>query len=99
MWCPCYAGVHLGKVRLFLDGEDQGFRSFIPKEELALSCIKFKKTPDPPLFLVTDKSACMTLPSLLHGMFHAIDYISILNVYVLKQENVNNQCEIFMCYS
>ena len=51
-----------------------------------------KKTPDSPP-LVTDKSA--TLPSLLHGMFHAVEtsehfacerkmfeykYISILNV-------------------
>ena len=53
---------------------------------------------------MTDKSA--TLPSLLHGMFHAIEtsehfacerkmfeykYISILNVCELKQENANNQ--------
>ena len=54
---------------------------------------------------MTDKIA--TLPSLLHGMFYAIEtsrnfacgrkmfeykYISILNVSKLKQENANSQC-------
>ena len=38
---------------------------------LVLPCVLTKKTPDPPPFRVTDKS--VTLPSLLHGMFHAIE--------------------------
>ena len=75
---------------------------FFPKKVLSLPCVLTKKTPDPPPppmhLKVTDKSA--TLPSLQHGMFHAVEtserfacerkvleyeYISILKMCVLKQ--------------
>ena len=97
----------------FLEGRAREFWYFFQKKSVCppLSFNKKLLTP-PPLLKVTDKSA--TLPSLLHGMFHAIEtsehfvcerkmfdykYISILNVCELKQENANNQCGIFKFYS
>ena len=74
--------------------------------------LPFNKKPADPHLKVTDKSA--TLPSLLHGMFHAVEtsghftcerkmfeykYILIMKVCELKQENANNQCEIVTFYS
>ena len=82
----------------FLGGGRAGeFWDFFSKKVSALPCVLMKTllTPHPQ---VPDKSA--TLPSLLHGMFHAVEtserfacerkvfeyeYISILNVCTLKQ--------------
>ena len=90
--------VILGKVRFFLGGGGAGeFWDFFSKKVSTLPCVLMKTllTPHPQ---VPDKSA--TLPSLLHGMFHAVEtserfacerkvfeyeYISILNVCTLKQ--------------
>ena len=89
----------LGKVRFFLGGGGRAgeFWDFFPKKVLALPCVLMKTLLSPHL-QVTDKRA--TLPSLLHGMFHAVEiserfaceckvfeyeHISILTVYTLKQ--------------
>ena len=78
-------------------GEGWGILVFFSQKSVGPPLRFNKKTPDPHL-KVTDKSA--TLPSLLHGMFHAVEtskrfaceckvldyeYISILNVCALKQ--------------
>ena len=73
------------------------FGIFFPQKVLALPCVLIKKLLTPHL-QVTDKSTI--LPSLLHGMFYAVEtsehfackrkvfeyeFNSILNVCVLKQ--------------
>ena len=65
----CCATQRFGKVRFFLGGL-WNFDIIFRKKVLVLPCVLTKKTPDPPP-LVTDKS--VTLPSLLHGMFHAVE--------------------------
>ena len=76
----------------------ENFGIFFPKKVLALHRV-LMKTLLTPYLQVTDKSA--TLPSLLHGIFHAVEtserfacepmclnmdiFISILNVCALKQ--------------
>jgi len=60
----------LGKVRFFLEGEGWGILVFFPQKVLALPCVLIKKLLTPHL-QGTDKSA--TLPSLLPGMFHAVE--------------------------
>ena len=54
----------------FLGREGWGILEFFSKKVLALRCIFIKKLLTPHL-KVTDKSA--TIPSLLHGMFHAVE--------------------------
>ena len=88
---------HKGRYVFSWGGRAGEFWYFFPKKVLALPCVLIKKLLTPH-FRVTDKSA--TLPSLQHGMFHAVEtserfacerkvfeyeYISILNVCVLKQ--------------
>ena len=66
---PIVAPHSVGKRTFFLRGAVE-FWYYLPKKVLVLPCVLTKKTPDPPP-LVTDKS--VTLPSLLHGMFHAVE--------------------------
>ena len=90
--------LHKREGTFFLGGGGLGNFGSFPKKVLALPCVLIKKLLTPHLE-VTDKSA--TLPSLQHGMFHAVEtserfacerkvfeyeYISILNVCVLKQD-------------
>ena len=61
---------HLGKVRFFVgEGEGWGVLVFFPKKSVG-PLMRFNKLLTPHLE-VTDKSA--TLPSLLQGMFHAVE--------------------------